>query len=65
MDKHQAHSDDRDNKRAFRWGAIAVVVLLILAVGAYTVLSTRRQAEPTMQPLPTPERSEPVKPPGQ
>lgn len=65
MDKHQARSDRRDNKRAFRWGAIAAIVLVILAIAAYGMLSARRQATSTMQPSPLPGTSEPAKPPGQ
>jgi len=41
---HQAHNDRRDNKRAFRWGAIAFAVLLAGALG-YNMLSHDRAGE--------------------
>lgn len=65
MDKRQTRSDERDNKRAFRWGTAAAIVLVVLAIAAYGMLSSRRQAEPTMQPSTQPATSEPAKPPGQ
>lgn len=40
-DATQARSDRRDNKRAFRWGAIAVAVLVVLALG-YNMVSHER-----------------------
>ena len=34
-------NETRDNKRAFRWGAIAVLVLIVLALG-YNMISHER-----------------------
>jgi len=65
MDKRQTRNDERDNKRAFRWGTTAAIVLVVLAIAAYSMLSSRREAEPTMQPSAQPATSEPAKPPGQ
>ena len=65
MDKKQAHSDGRDNKRAFGWGIVAVVVLVVLAIGGYRMLSERRGATSTMQPSVLPAPAEAPKPPGQ
>lgn len=39
--REQARSDRRDNRRAFRWGAIAIVVLALGAMG-YNLLSRER-----------------------
>ncbi|VTU35497.1 hypothetical protein H4CHR_03672 [Variovorax sp. PBS-H4] len=45
----QAKSNDRDDKRVFRWGAIMVVVLVVLAVLATYLLSESRERSPVMQ----------------
>lgn len=45
----QARSDDRDDRRVFRWGAIMVAVLVVLAVLAYYLLSESRERSPVMQ----------------
>ena len=45
----QAKSDDRDDKRVFRWGAIMVIVLVVLAVLAFFLLSKSRERSPVMQ----------------
>lgn len=47
--QEQARSDDRDDKRVFRWGAIAVAVLVVLAVLAYYLLSESRERSPVMR----------------
>ena len=39
--QQQASSDRSDNKRAFRWGAIAVAVLVVAALG-YNMVSHER-----------------------
>ena len=41
----QVGSDERDNKRVIRWGAIAIAVLLVGAL-SYNFFSTQRSAEP-------------------
>jgi hypothetical protein len=64
MNRQQAKSDQRDNKRVFRWGIVAVVVLVLLAIAAYNVLSARRAASPTMQPSVQQGPAEAPKPPG-
>jgi hypothetical protein len=53
-------NETRDNKRAFRWGAIAFAVLLALAVG-YNMLSHERAGPlnpetPTQQAAPEPSQ---------
>jgi cell division protein FtsN len=58
---HPEH-ETRDNRRAFRWGAIAVAVLIVLALG-YNMISYERagplgpetstQERATQQPRPT------------
>lgn len=45
----QARSDDRDDRRVFRWGAIAVAVLVVLAVLAFYLLSQSRERSPAAQ----------------
>lgn len=40
-DATQGRHDRRDNKRAFRWGAIAVAALVVLALG-YNMVSHER-----------------------
>jgi anti-sigma-K factor RskA len=45
----QARSDDRDDKRVFRWGAIAVAILVVLAVLASYLLSESRERSPVVQ----------------
>ena len=57
MDEHnaaQARHDRRDNKRAFRWGAGAVAVLVVLALG-YNMVS-RERAGPLSPEAPTSEQ---------
>ena len=39
--REQARHDRQDNKRAFRWGAIAVAVLIAMALG-YNLVSHER-----------------------
>jgi hypothetical protein len=65
MDKKQAQNDGRDNQRAFRWGIVAVIVLVVLAIAGYRILSERRGATSTMQPSVLPAPAEAPKPPGQ
>lgn len=58
----QARTDRRDNKRAFRWGAVAVAVLLAAALG-YNMVSHERAGplgpEPATQQQAAPEPSPP------
>jgi len=65
MNKQQAKNDGRDNKRAFSWGIIAVIVLVVLAIAGYNMLSARRDTSSTMQPSTLPAPAEAPKPPGQ
>jgi cobalamin biosynthesis protein CobD/CbiB len=48
MDR-QAKSDDRDDKRVFRWGVIMVIVLVVLALLASYFLSQSRERSPVVQ----------------
>ena len=45
MRLEQAKNDERDNRRAFRWGICAVIVVVLL-VAAYNVMSHRRNDTP-------------------
>lgn len=56
----QAESDDRDDKRVFRWGVIMVIVLVVLAVLASYFLSQSRERSPVVQ---EPATQTPQKPP--
>ena len=44
----QAQSDDRDDRRVFRWGAIMAIVLVVLAVLASYLLLESRERSPVM-----------------
>jgi len=47
MDRQQqARSDGKDNKRAFRWGIAAFVLLVVLGIGAYNLLLASRAGPP-------------------
>lgn len=65
MKHEQPRKDDRDNRRAFRWGVGAAVLIIALGLAAYFVLAERRESSDTMRPAPVPQRSTPSKPPGQ
>jgi uncharacterized membrane protein len=45
MRLEQARNDERDNRRVFRWGVGAVIVVVLLVV-AYNVMSHRRNDAP-------------------
>ena len=45
----QAKSDERDDRRVFRWGAVMVAVLVVLALLAYYLLHQSRERSPVMQ----------------
>ena len=53
--------NEKDNRRAFRWG-VAAIVVLILAVVAYNLMSYQRAGPVTHSPAP--EQQAPAKPPG-
>ena len=55
----QAKSNDRDDRRVFRWGVIMVAVLVVLAVLATYMLSESRERSPVMQ---EPTQQTPQKP---
>ncbi|VWX63218.1 hypothetical protein VARIO8X_90087 [Burkholderiales bacterium 8X] len=41
MDIEQRKNDSRDSKRAFRWGVIAVIVLVLGALAANFILGNK------------------------
>ena len=54
--------DRQDNKRAFRWGAIAVALLAVLALG-YNMVSYERAGPLGPEPATTTQRQQSAAPP--
>ena len=43
---HQETSDDRDNRRVFRWGASAAVIVFLGALAYFYAVDKRGEAPP-------------------
>lgn len=52
MKAQQARSDERDNKRVFRWGVGAAIVVFLLAL-LYNLLAQTREEGPVKPDTPT------------
>jgi hypothetical protein len=52
MKAQQARSDERDNKRVFRWGVGAAIVVFLLAL-LYNLLTQTREEGPVKPDTPT------------
>jgi hypothetical protein len=59
MKAQQARSDERDNKRVFRWGVGAAIVVFLLAL-AYNLLTQTREEGPVKPDTPTQSAPQPT-----
>lgn len=59
MKAQQARSDERDNRRVFRWGIGAAIFIFLLAL-AYNFLTQTREEEPVKPTTPTQSQSAPA-----
>jgi hypothetical protein len=59
MKVQQARSDERDNRRVFRWGIGAAIVVFLLAL-AYNLLTQTREEGPVKPDTPTQSAPQPA-----
>jgi len=59
MNAQQAKSDERDNRRVFRWGIGAVIVVFLLALASNFLTQTREEG-PVRPDTPTQSAPQPA-----